>query len=662
MQSKISFFNKTIFKKNIKNCIWIMIVYLIILCGYTFLASLDLIDNVRNRASITDVFMTHHDAYSTDVYRYIESLSGEVGYVISALCAIVAVVFIFSYLYSTKTGYMMASFPVTRFELYTTGVLSVITVFAIPQIIALAMNIAVGLFVGVDGAVGYALYAFLCQFLVMCFFVAFSSCVAMTSGQAITVLIFYVIFNFCYCAIRVAMSVLTSTICFGQADYFTWHARNVLTPIIYIPENIGLKTRIIQSGATYSIILDYGNIAALIGYTVATAAIFALGYYLYKRKHMETVADFITVPVLKPVFKWGVSFFVSIVLGSGFATLVTEVVHMAFNGTVLLTLITSLFFGTLIFFGCQMLNIKSFKIFTKHFIGETEIFLGAILIVFVIFAVDLPGIERKVPDVSEISEVKISVAETANIVDADEIAKVVEFHKQLVDARGALKKNKLDGDYNYISINYVIPNGKGVSRSYRLPDDKNISPEYKKAYSTLEELTSSTDFAVRHKLCMSSETKDYEKVHAVSFSLDKYVFRENSAEPDGGYANWDIDSYNTNDSEIAEAIYRAYVKDVCEGNFNGTFLFDGADERWKTRYMSDLFFNLVAEDGEKVISDGYIQYDDVAYVADTKQYDDSRSISVSFNANAKNTIAALLEYGIIDTIDELITNEEFNSK
>ena len=128
MKSKISCFNKTIFKKNLTHFWPLWLAY----AGYMIIV---LPASIWQKMSITYV-----DDYYSVSSRQLSNISTVLGNALNPfgvfIFAVVAVMAVFSYLYSPKNANMIHSLPVNRKELFITNFLSEFVFMVIPEVIA----------------------------------------------------------------------------------------------------------------------------------------------------------------------------------------------------------------------------------------------------------------------------------------------------------------------------------------------------------------------------------------------------------------------------------------------------------------------------------------------------------------------------------------------
>ena len=131
MKSRISFFNKTVFLKNIKLYFPISLIYL---CLLIFLVPVSLFFGVLSPKD----FLQNRGAASLRSGQYanlVNALNLKIHLVLIIIVAIVIVMALFSYLFNSKSCNMIHALPITRKELFGTNVISGIVLMMVPQII-----------------------------------------------------------------------------------------------------------------------------------------------------------------------------------------------------------------------------------------------------------------------------------------------------------------------------------------------------------------------------------------------------------------------------------------------------------------------------------------------------------------------------------------------
>ena len=124
MKSKISFFNKTIFKKNFTHYWPLWAVYLLYLIA---VMPVNLFKIMRS-----DFYVNALDQNALEWQVIYDLLRGALNPFPIFLFSTVAVMAVFSYLYTAKNAFMIHALPVNRRELFFTNVLSGFSFLVIP--------------------------------------------------------------------------------------------------------------------------------------------------------------------------------------------------------------------------------------------------------------------------------------------------------------------------------------------------------------------------------------------------------------------------------------------------------------------------------------------------------------------------------------------------
>ena len=129
MKSKTSFFNRTVFKKNMTLYWPIWVCYL--LYGMVKVPG-QLWSRLQQQTDMT--------AYARD-YALYNSLRLEVDVAAIAIMAVVCGMALFGYLFTQKNAYMIHALPVTRGELYVTNMISGLCFLLIPQALVFLVTV-----------------------------------------------------------------------------------------------------------------------------------------------------------------------------------------------------------------------------------------------------------------------------------------------------------------------------------------------------------------------------------------------------------------------------------------------------------------------------------------------------------------------------------------
>ena len=164
MKSKTSFFNRTVFKKNVTLYWPIWVCYL--LYGMVKVPG-QLWSRLQQQTDMT--------AYARD-YALYNSLRLEVDVAAIAIMAVVCGMALFGYLFTQKNAYMIHALPVTRRELYVTNMISGLCFLLIPQALVFLVTVVLCLLKGIASVqflglwflsvmgIAFFLYATVCIF------------------------------------------------------------------------------------------------------------------------------------------------------------------------------------------------------------------------------------------------------------------------------------------------------------------------------------------------------------------------------------------------------------------------------------------------------------------------------------------------------------------
>ncbi len=440
MNSKISFYNKSIIKSDFKRLWWICALHTVAV----FLTS-------------TLLFINRH--FDSEV-RYIENSLTMVGsqlfqysfgfYFFSLIAPVVLGVMLFSYMQSGKASTFAHSLPVTRGCQYISHIISGLIMIVIPFVI----NAVILLLFGTSDDFSLAfkvshLMSIIGESLLYSLVTFSAACaVSFISGNAVASFIFTYIFGLLPAMAEFFVNFFLETQLFG----YMYNGNYSLTNLLYV-----------QPGCFAS----WKNILL---YLVIAVVFFAAGYLLYRIRNIENHSEVVAFPKLRPFFVYGVGICCGCL---GFAYF-----YEMFDVKNALLLIPLGILGIVI---AQMIVKKSFKVpeVYKPILGYSAF----VLVLFVIFSFDLTGYERRIPVADNVQYVtfrsdtapyyqdefddnngqEYSVKQTfsPDIKDKATIEKVTALHKYLVQNQNSVYENPVA-----IYLTYHLDNGKTMNRWY----------------------------------------------------------------------------------------------------------------------------------------------------------------------------------------------------
>ena len=623
MQSGTSYFNKTIFKKNITHFWPIWGSYMMFLLYGTPLKLL--LSTESPGTGATDGKQVMKD----NLIQYINCLENTLNPIFLFIAATVCAMTVFFYLYQNKSANMIHALPVSRKELYVTNLISGFLFLIVPQILTFVVTAFV-CFARDISNLEYLLYWLLMTMGMSLFAYAGAIVVGMLTGQLLAVPIFFFIANFLYIGIRLIFRVLQTEMVYGIGRQFRYGKGDFLSPLYYLQSNVSIGTSANEETAETLIEVCGGKAVAI--YAAVGILLFFIGYLIYRQKRLETVGDCIAVGWLKPVFRWGSAICVAVLV----AAFVAKIMEQASRTTILVfALLGAVVSGAMAFFIAQMFLAKSFKVFEKRRIAECVGVLGVSVLLVAGISMDAVGIEKKIPDVSELQTVYMCADESIRADEPEKMKELIVLHKNILNAKDELLKasqKKQEEDYRHtVEFKYVYKDGTYLYRCYELVA---TNEEIKKKDSVLNQIL---DLENQYDNYMAGLFgKNYKTVKPVGISLDFY--------------NEENDNYDTVylSSEYVEKMYEALKQDIKEGNLKKIPYTQQED----TFYSSGLSIEYYNSKGIEPVD---IYGEEWGYSEGVWK---SNTAYAEFSKDCKHILEVLNEAGLLDEKHKLMTESE----
>lgn len=420
------------------------------------------------------------------------------------------------------------------------------------------------------------------------FFFSFAAFCAMFTGHILALPAFYFILNCLVSGLWALVDALMSEFFYGY-----WSSSGVLTVVEYLTPAHALS-RAVNYGVG-----DEGNQLSspvtVAVYALAGAALFLVSLYVYRRRHVETAGDVVSIPLVRPLFKYGVSFCVGLCFG-----MFTVVFFNFYSLTALIPFI--LLWSAVGYFAAEMLLKKSFRVFRAWKGAAVEVML----------------------DMGYPSDGGQTLS--AYLDDPNQIQIITALHQAIVDNRDreGLDPDS-DNDYTSAYLTYQLSNGSELRRRY--------------AGVPIRAGDLDTPGTVAH--AMQQLLADRELV-ATAYGFDKFL-------EDGRLTGAWLDRINNAKGELeyniyvddyAQELWDAVQQDFAEGTIGVRYLFDQGGDRLKGTYRTDLTFSLTA-----YRKPGSNQKD-YSVQASPASYDIDETLSVTLTPNARHTLAVLEQTGI----------------
>ena len=627
MQSKRSFFNRTLFRKNLTRFwpLWAVPSFI----GALFpLVALTQIVRYGEDLQPLEVTRTYYDIVTYGVP------------IVSLIYAVLVAAAVWSYLYNSRSVGMMHTLPVKRSGLFVTGVLSGMAMMLIPYVVTGGLAIVVflcfggfdllGTLVTILGVLGHSLFYF-----------ASATAVAFVTGNLFALPVLYFIFHFLAVGMDVLVNLFANGFIFGlNTDYsglVEW-----LSPTVYLMHHVMVDSQHVERfvsdvRASYGGYYDYELVSVtlengwLIGvYALAGLALLGIAYALYRARRSESAGDVVAVGWMKPVFRYGVALCGAMAGGLALYAIFWGSFQNGDLYDVLPLLAAMLVAGAIAYYTASMLLAKSLRVFRGSWKG-----LGTMAICMVVICgvlhFDLLGVETRVPQVSQVETVTLYVADNNYTFDpeteADLLEEVRAVHRAIAEDADYIRakdwpmtaSDETDflnvASYNSVRLTYGLKNGATVSRRYYVPITRN----------RLQDETT-YDFALNRL------------VNGDAMKAKRFHLNEADA-PYNGFVYWEkrTDGGTSFGNREAAAILEAVGKDVAAGTCGIYDWFGLNGGAYAMNLSLEFQFARVNERGVS-----YTEYD---------------HININVWPEMTHTVAALLELGLAEESD-LVTRRE----
>ncbi len=657
MRSVTSWFNATLFKKNLTRFWPVWAAYLLI---WLFLLPINLL--LESNAGYESIQrLIHRDVLKSVIDQ---------GLAMAVVFALLSAVAVWSYLYNNRSACLMHTLPIKRRGLFLTNFLSGMTFMAGPNLVVLLLTLLA------EAAVGYVepwnlVVWFISVTLLELFFFCFATFCAMCTGHILGLPALYGIFNALVAGVVALVELTLDQFVYGYAANLTESGLvKFLTPVWLLSDNVEVRWDFVNGEILYDTCWLSG-VGFILVYAVVGLILAALAWVLCRRRHMERAGDVITVGWMRPVFQYGVAFCCALAGG----VVLFEIFRHEMPDTAWTMLLFLLICGAVGYFIARMLLEKSFRVF-RCWKGCLPL-LGALIVLVCVMEFDLTGYERRVPDMADIEEVHVSGLQTTpydeasypviNSADPEVIEAALAVHQSIVDGKTEYENDTYGGawetsvagyevrtkEYVNFTVIYTLKNGDLLHRDYTVP-------VYDKDLTTHGTLGQHMDTLVNLPQVVQ---KGYDLADR---SVEDILRMEVSTL----YVDREQDSLMRRDVQIDpasyEKVYRAVLQDLTEGNIGRRYLMDN-EARLTNCYTNDLTITFLRQETEKDVQERawYVQENGMVMPAPTDEPTWpggadvlTTTIDVTLQATARHTLAALDEVGVLSEGVTLLTQAE----
>ena len=629
MKSKTSCFNKTIFNKNFTH-FWP--IWLIVMGWNLFILPFMIYNNSLQYKMMTG--LTEKELAAMKETDIISAVSIYISPVVLFAFSVIAAMAVFSYLYNSRSANTIHALPVTRKELFITNYLSGLLFLLVPEFVGFLTGTLVSAGCGYT-SMNYLLQGFLFACGISFFFYTFAVFIGMFTGQLFAIPVFALIINFLYVGYKFIFVNLVAQISYGLSGDYNNSALDVLSPLFYMSRKV---TTNIDYQGEYPVCNGISGANVVIGYALCAVVLIVFAYLIYKSRNMETAGNLIAISWIGPFFRWGVALCGGTLFGAIFSSIFN--IRGATQVFIMLALST-LIFGAVFFFAAQMFLEKGFRVFTKKRMIECGAFVAVFFVVLIGIECNWFGQESKLPDTDKIESAYINCAYPVGGKDTQLIEEIKDIHKQIIDSKKKFESYAAaNEDVSWVNIKYYLKDGSVLRRTYTIPATDDMLKDPESAYGKVAEMMSDPDAYLKN---------------VFGFNYDQMTIDEGYIDGTRGstdeYWRYDLSKENT------EKLYQAFVADLKAGNYKEYLL---SNMSTGTDYQDITYVNTINIDYSciKGIINMYNLYSRDSY---PEPYNTDSTACISFDKNCKNIISTLIELGVIESEDDLVTVTDQNS-
>lgn len=615
MRSATSYFNGSLYRKTLARFwplwgLWGV--------GWLFLCPLRLLNSY-----LSDY---HFRAYSAqqsllwDAQNLPEILTS--GVFLALFFAILCAMAVFGYLYNSRSACWTHALPMRREALFTTQYLAGLSMMLLPLLAAAVLTAIVEVsFLPMENW-SEVLAALLTWLLAQCglclFFFSFAAFCAMFTGHILALPAFYGILNGLAAGLWFLVDALMNEFYYGYAG-----TPGALTVVEYLTPTVALTQAV--RWWTEDGLFSPGTVAV---YAVVGVGLALVSLYVYRRRHVETAGDVVAVAVVRPLFKYGVSFCSGLAFGMFTAAF--------FGWSDLPILIPCILIWTVAgYFAAEMLLKKSFRVL-KAWRGAA-VMAAVVLVLCLVCLMDVFGVVNRVPAAARVQSVHVEIEMgypydagrtlSADFTDVLQVEKVLALHRAVVDHQDNEGRGfGSESDYTSVYFTYTLSGGGKLDRRYRSVPVR------------AEDLNTKGTVAY----AMRQIVEDRSLV-AMAYDFDGFLknARLTSAHLDRVYLDGKAYSENLYLDDYRQELWDAVQRDFAVGNIGARYLFDDGRVRRENTYQTDLIFEVSSDRGEAA---GPAANGDVYY--ETRP--SNRYLTITLSPNARHTLAVLEKAGIFE--------------
>lgn len=458
MTLRTSCFDRGLFLKTVKRFwpLW---------AGYLLIWIMDLPVSMFERYSYRDTIPL------ATLQRYLLGSLSQDCVMITFIAAPLSAMAVFSHLYNDRSCGTYASLPLKRESVFLSVTLAGLVPLVLTHIVTFGVNCGVSVSLG-HAMMGTNLTWLLGSVLELVAFYGFAVLCAQLTGHLLIAPAVYAVLSFTAMVVQLIVGALMELFLYGYSG-LGGNFATLLTPVACLMERVGYEqASFVTTAEGYTQATSYAldGWGYIIAYAVAGLGCLLLSLVLYRKRRMETAGDVVAFRPLRPVFKYALAGGCALVLGMILAGLFYNDSRDTVMGLpkVLGIGLSGLMGGFIGYFGAEMLNRKTFRVFAakQGWIGF-GCFAAVLALALGILHFDLFGFETRLPRKDRIEAVTFSFSGDRVTFEADSADEALRLHKAIIDTRDAKRSSGYEGT-RYITVNYLLNNGSTVYRKYEV--------------------------------------------------------------------------------------------------------------------------------------------------------------------------------------------------
>ena len=635
MLSKTSFFNKTLFKKNMARFwpMWGMVSFIGILIPAALLLNMG--QHKVEACELTSLY-----------YQALVFVIPIVSLIYAILCALVC----WEYLYFPRNLSMMHTMPIKREGIFVTNFLSGAAMMFIPYAVTGLMCVIVSLFFGcfdllplLKTIIGVAGMSF--------FYFSSATFVAFLTGNIFMLPPLYFLLHFLAPLMDFLCSTYAGQFIYGLSSDYSGKA-DFLSPTVYLMRTLRIESIHMEMpdpdypSNMVSVLVDYKlhgmwiiGVYALVGVVLLAGA-----WFLYSRRRSESAGDVISVRHLKPVFRFGIAALAALTGGLLLYMLLWNSLNAHFLIDPVPLAVCMIIAGAIGYYAASMMLAKSLRVFRGSWKGMSLVALFSLTLCFSLSA-DVLGIGSRVPAMENIQTLTFRAADNSYTFEAADFETnpreaallqqvlaihaaiaadsdyIVDFIERDNNGRIDIPLSNKDGYWDYS----VISPYNSIRFTYILKDGTRVERRYNTVPITLERLSQPDTYDAKLDALINSN-----EMRCKRLFMDRPEY-----EPYSGDVWMDFGVYNNfslNSRETA-VLLESVRKDAMAGTWGTYAWFDNVHY---TRYAMSIDLRLRYYDAEG-------------------DYYNHENLNINVCPGMEHTIAALIELGIVTSEADMKT-------